>query len=225
MLTYGHAVRATLSAAGRTVWVWTLALRLRCRRRLRIGPRRGRFDCFAVFPRQPSLSERGIKDGVGEIYQRMFDRSELLTIGEHVSDVGGLFHEVLERWGRPGVIVADRWREGDLREVLQAVGFPFTALSLRGQGFKDGSEDVRAFQRAVLDGKVTPVESLLLRSALSEARIVVDPAGNQKLSKNTQGGRRLRARDDAAAAAILAVAEGTRRGNQPDQSERRLIVI
>ena len=32
-----------------------------------------------------------------------------------------------------------------------------------------------------------------------------DPAGNSKLAKGSEGGRRLRARDDAAAAAILAV--------------------
>ena len=38
---------------------------------------------------------------------------------------------------------------------------------------------------------------------MSEARVVSDPAGNWKLSKGGQGGRRLNARDDAAAAGIL----------------------
>ena len=33
----------------------------------------------------------------------------------------------------------------------------------------------------------------------------------RKLAKGAEGGRRMRARDDAAAAAILAVAEGVRR--------------
>ena len=62
-------------------------------------------------------------------------------------------------------------------------------------------EDVRIFRRACAEGKVTPTPSLLLRSAMSEARTVSDPAGNAKLSKGSQGGRRGRARDDAAAAA------------------------
>ena len=85
-------------------------------------------------------------------------------------------------------------------------------------GFQDGAADVRAFRRACADGKVTPTPSLLLRSAMSEARTVSDPAGNAKLSKGSQGGRRLRARDDAAAAAILAVAAGVR---QPVRAPRR----
>ena len=68
-------------------------------------------------------------------------------------------------------------------------------------------------------------KSLLLRSALAEARTVSDPAGNEKLSKKIgQGGRRMRARDDAAAAAILAVAEGVRRGERPAARAPRFFV-
>ena len=85
------------------------------------------------------------------------------------------------------------------------------ALVLRGQGYKDGGEDVRDFRRAFLSGDVTPVPSLLLTAAVSEARTIGDPAGNHKLAKSTQGGRRASARDDAAAAAILAVSLGARR--------------
>ena len=59
-------------------------------------------------------------------------------------------------------------------------------------------------------GEVTPLKSLMLASAMSVARVVMDPAGNSKLSKNAEGGRRVNARDDAAAAAILAVALATR---------------
>ena len=78
-------------------------------------------------------------------------------------------------------------------------------------GYRDGAaEDVRGFRRACADGRVAPVPLLLLRSAMAEARTVSDPTGNAKLSKGSQGGRRLRARDDAAAAAILAVRCGGR---------------
>ena len=79
-------------------------------------------------------------------------------------------------------------------------------------GYRDGAEDVRQFRRAVAEGKVTPVRSLLLTAAMSKARTVSDPAGNHKLSKHCEGGRRGLARDDAAAASILAVALGVRRG-------------
>ena len=73
----------------------------------------------------------------------------------------------------------------------------------------------RLFRRKVLDGEVTPVVSLLLRMAMREARTVSDPAGNSKLAKSSEGGRRLRARDDAAAASILAVAAGSRIVEEP----------
>ncbi len=84
-------------------------------------------------------------------------------------------------------------------------------------GFKDGSEDVRNFRKACLDGLVIPVESLLMRSAMSVARTVSDPAGNMKLAKAGEG-KRLGARDDAATAAILAVSSGT--GEPPRSGPR-----
>ena len=111
--------------------------------------------------------------------------------------------------------MADRWRESELRDAPDKACVPVAALVVRGMGFKDGAEDVRAFRRACADGKVTPAASLLLRSAMAEARTISDPAGNAKLSKGSQGGRRLRARDDAAAAAILAVAAGVRQPARP----------
>ena len=80
------------------------------------------------------------------------------------------------------------------------------------------AKTVRQFRRAAAEGRVVPVASLLLRSAMAEARTVGDPAGNHKLSKGSEGGRRMRARDDAAAAAILAVSAGTR---QPEAPPRR----
>ena len=45
---------------------------------------------------------------------------------------------------------------------------------------------------------------------MREATVVSDPAGNEKLSKTSEGGRRFRAKDDAVAAAILAVSAGVR---------------
>ena len=77
-------------------------------------------------------------------------------------------------------------------------------------GYRDGAEDVRGFRKACADRRVVPATSLLMRAAMSEARTVSDPAGNAKLAKNAQGGRRARARDDAAAAAVLAIAAGVR---------------
>ena len=178
-------------------------------------PQTGRLECLAAFPSEPSLADRGLRDGVGGLYLECARRGELLCLGQRAADVSALLATGLERFGRPSRIVSDRWREGELRDALDRAGVPMATFVTRGMGFRDGGEDVRDFRRACADGRVAPVESLLLRSAMGEARTISDPAGNSKLSKGSQGGRRLRARDDAAAAAILAVAAGTRRAEQP----------
>ena len=188
-------------------------------------PDTGRLEAVAAFPEHPSLAARGLADGVGNLYQKMHERGELIVAGRRVSDIGALLREALTRWSVPGIIVADRWREAELREHLERVDFPLTGLAVRGQGFRDGGEDVRLFRKAVLAGTVTPTRSLLLRAALLEARTVGDAAGNHKLAKATQGGRRAHARDDAAAASILAVAEGTRRAAMAPRGEPLKAII
>ena len=181
-------------------------------------PDTGRLEVLAAFPETPSLAERGLRDGVGKLYQDMERRDELIIAGGRVVSVEELLREALGRFGPPDAVAADRWREGELRDGLDLAGVPSSAFVSRGQGFKDGGEDVRAFRRACLTGRVVPVVSLLMRSAMREAVTIADPAGNEKLSKNTEGGRRSRARDDAAAAGILAVSVGSRRP-EPDTEE------
>ncbi len=171
-------------------------------------PQTGALRVLAAFPEEPSLAERGLADGVGRLYADCAKRGELLTLGRRAADVPALLAAALDRFGRPGRVVADRWREAELRDALDKAGIPPAAFEVRGMGYQDGGADVRAFKRACAEGKVAPLRSLLLRSAMSEARTVNDTADNAKLAKSTQGGRRLRARDDAAAAAVLAVAAG-----------------
>ena len=185
--------------------------------------RDGRLEALAVFPESPTLAARGLSDGVGSLYRRMHERGELVLAGRRVSDIPSLLAEVLARWGAPAAVVVDRWREAELRDALEAARFPTAALVVRGQGFKDGGEDVRDFRRAVLSDRVRPSGSLLLTAAMAEARVTSDPAGNSKLAKASQGGRRVRARDDAAAAAVLAVAAGWRQWHAAPRTARRPI--
>ena len=170
----------------------------------------GRLETIAAFPSEPGLLERGRADGVDDLYVRMSEHGELIQSGKHAVDLPEVLKMILKRWRAPACIIADRWKQRDLFEALDRVKFPRVPFVARGQGFKDGSEDVTNFRRACLSGYVAPIESLLLRAAMREARTVSDPARNEKLAKMSQGGRRQRARDDAAAAAILAVAEGYR---------------
>ena len=170
-------------------------------------PASGRLDAIACFPEQPSLRERGLHDGVGKLYVECAARGELLTLGRRAPDIVALCRAALKRFGRPSRVVADRERFTTLSDALHTV-VPGVQLVARGMGFLSGSEHVRVFRRGVLEGVVRPVVSLLLRSACASARVVYDPAGNAKLSKQSQGGRRARSRDDAIAAAILSVWSG-----------------
>ena len=173
-------------------------------------PESGLLEVLAAFPSIPSLSERGRHDGVGDAYTRMYERKELITTDGRTVAVSELLDAALARFGLPSAVAADRWRQGELMDAMDACGLSIELIP-RGQGFKDGSEDLRSFRTAVLDGRVKVAPSLLLRSALSGARVVSDPAGNSKLAKSGDGaGRKSRHRDDACAAAILAVATGAR---------------
>ncbi len=187
-------------------------------------PQTGRLEALAAFPREPNLAERGLRDGVGRLYLDCERRGELVCLGARSVPVAAILALALERFGRPVAVVSDRWREAELRDALDAAHIPPAAVEARGQGFLDGGEDVRAFRRACLESRVTPLPSLLLRAAMAEARVAVDAAANSKLAKNAQGGRRARARDDAAAAAILAVSAGYRQAAKPMRRAPRFFV-
>ena len=178
-------------------------------------PETSRLEVLSAFPNEPGLAERGLRDGVGRLYAEGARRGELVQVGGSAVDISELLQAAMERFGPPSALAADRWREAELRDALKKAGVPRAALSLRGQGFRDGAEDVRIYQRACLEGRVVPARSLILTSAMAEARVVMDASGNSKLAKGSEGGRRLRARDDAVAAAILAVATGARRAARP----------
>ena len=186
-------------------------------------PDTGRLEATAWFPGLPPLAERGLRDGVGAAYERMAERGELLTTRGRTVPVADVLRWCLEHWGRPAVVVGDRFKQSELEQALDDAGLS-VGVVWRGQGWKDGSADVSAFRRAVLDGRVSAPVSLLIRSALAEAVTVADASGNEKLAKQSEGGRRVRARDDVAAAMILAVAEGQRRAARPRKPRRWAVV-
>ena len=188
-------------------------------------PQCGRLEVLAAFPATPELAVRGRRDNVGGLYGRMAARGELVMLGARVVDVGALLGLAMARWGPPAVVVADRWREAELLQALEESGLPPGGLVSRGQGFRDGGEDVRAFRRAAVDGRLVTPPSLLMRSAMAEAVVQMDAAGNSKLAKGAQSGRRQAARDDAAAAAILAVAEGERIRAAEEHRPRRGVYL
>ena len=170
-------------------------------------PHTGRLECLGAFPTQPGLSDRGAADGVSHRYVEMAERGELVTMGETTVPVGRFMSEIVAKLdGQPvAAIVGDRFRHAEFLEALRDGGLDRVPGVWRGMGWKDGSEDCERFRRAVFEGKVKAVPSLLLRSAFADAITLVDPAGNHKLASGRSKGR-----IDPAAATVLAVAQGAR---------------
>lgn len=104
-----------------------------------------------------------------------------------------------------GVMVSsvqfDRWRIRELRSAAERTGFAQDATWAEvGQGFRDFSPRVEAFETYLLQGKIRHGAHPLLNMAAANAVAVSDPAGNRKLdkAKTTQ-------RIDPIVAAVMAV--------------------
>ena len=185
-------------------------------------PQTHRLEGFVACGHNPPLSERAIADGVSGVYETMRDRNELVLIDDRVVPIGPFLQEAMRRYGRPQAIAADRYRDGELEQAVRNDRLHLPEPTWRGQGYRDGSIDVRAFRTAVLSDKVVAPVSMAMRAALSEAKTVTDMgAANEKLAKRGEGQHRRRGRDDLAAAIILAIAEGSRREADTPKSRGR----
>lgn len=179
-------------------------------------PDTGRLEALGTFPGAPSLLDRGQVDGVAGRYVEMANRGELITMGDRTVPVSPWLVEVMRRVVDAPVaaLAMDRYKQSELSEAIHRAGIR-TPLVWRGQGFRDGGEDVERFRRAAYDGRVKAAPSLLLRSAFADAVCLKDPANNLKLAKARSMGR-----IDAAAAAVLAVAQGARIAGRPKARAR-----
>lgn len=146
---------------------------------------------FGVFPTTPSLSERGLRDGVGERYVTAHRRGELETAGTRVSDVSRLLERAVEEVGssQVAVVTGDRYRRSEFVEVMEASGLCWP-LDLRafGKG-PDGSHNVLSFQRLVNKHELRTPVSLLLENAIYQSLILYDQNGNPSLDRSRQKGR------------------------------------
>lgn len=175
-------------------------------------PVTGRLECVGAFPSQPGLADRGASDGVSGRYVEMADRGELRTMGDTTVPVDRFLADVVAMLDgqAPAAIVGDRFRHAEFVEALRGAGLDRVLCVWRGMGWRDGSEDVERFRRALFEARIRTTPSLLLRSAFSDAITLVDPAGNHKLVRGRSTGR-----IDAAAATVIAVAQGVRMMGQP----------
>ena len=149
----------------------------------------------------------------------MAGRGELLTYGANVVPVHQFINAMLAKLGGYPVaaLCCDRFRQSELVEALGKTAMRIIP-TWRGQGWAQSGEDTERFRQFVFDQRVRARPSLLLRSALADAVVLVDPTGSAKIAK-----ARSLARVDAAAAAVLAVAEGSRILGRGEKKPARMV--
>ncbi|MEO1107230.1 MAG: terminase TerL endonuclease subunit [Pseudomonadota bacterium] len=179
-------------------------------------PATGRLECLGTFPSMPNLLDRGQTDGVSGRYVEMQERGELSVLGDKTVPVATWLLEVIRHVEDQPILALtmDRYKQAELGEAIARAGIR-APLVWRGQGFRDGGEDAERFRRASFDGQVKAKPSLLLRSAFADTVCLRDPANNIKIAKARSTGR-----IDAAAASVLAVAQGARVAAQPQTKAR-----
>lgn len=101
-------------------------------------------------------------------------------------------------------IGSDRWCLADFNAVCDREGISLP-MSPIGMGFKDQSPAITAFETTVLQGSLRHGGNPLLRWAVANAALDMDPAGNRKLSK-----QRSRGRIDPLVSGVVAVALAAR---------------
>ena len=185
-------------------------------------PGTGALECIGVFPERPTLQARGVEDSVGDLYVQMAERGELLTLGGRVPDVALMLDEARDLWGTPVAVAADNFKRRELADAVEGTGFRCRRFVFR-KGLGDWFEDLRSFRAAVLEREVEVARSLLLRSALREARVKVSGQGS-RLARKAEAGRRERGRDDPIVASLLAVSLGRKMKRQPQRRSGRVLV-
>ena len=119
-----------------------------------VWPDTARMEVYAAFADTPNLLDRGVADGVGDLYARMHERGELVTYAGRVVPPGQFLKDCAARLAGERVLAAgaDRFRRAAVITALDAAGIRWP-MAWRGQGasaMADGSADVRAFQNWVL---------------------------------------------------------------------------
>ena len=160
----------------------------------------GRIEAFALAPGLPSLEDQERRDHVpAHLYRKLFNDGLLLVDeGLRAQRLATLWDEILNRWGFPTLLIADRFRETDL---LDAIGEQ-APLESRVWRWSEASQDVRALRRYTLDGPFNiGAGADLIEASLAVTQVVNDDAGNTRMTKR---GSNNTGRDDICAAWMLA---------------------
>ena len=161
----------------------------------------GRVEARAVAPGIPDLDEQERRDRVpAGSYQRLFDMGQLdVAEGLRVQPPSLLWDMIRETWGKPLMVVLDRFRLAEFEDAVKRGA----RLEPRVSRWSESSFDIRALRQMALDGPlaVDADSQALLATSLAQAMVKSDDAGNTRLVKK---GHNNTSRDDVATALTLA---------------------
>ena len=171
----------------------------------------GRVEALAVAPGIPGIADQEDRDSVARgTYGRLLDTGRLrLAHGLRVQPPAALFEAITQEWGAAELIVCDRFRLGELRDVVNG-----TTIIPRVSRWSEAGFDIRAVRQLAVDGPLCIEEQSrpLLAASLSVAMVKNDDQGNTRLTKKSSNNT---ARDDVAAALVLAAGVYQRARAQP----------
>ncbi len=172
----------------------------------------GRCAALAVAPGEPSLEAQEKRDRAPAGVYRELEESGALTVadGLRVPPPGMLWRAVTESWGLPSRIICDRFRHPELVDTVAGA----CPIEPRVTRWSECAADVRALRKIMSDGplSIERESRLLIAAALMFATVRNDDAGNCRLVKR---GTNNTARDDVAAALVLAAGAWERERTRP----------
>ena len=181
----------------------------------------GRTEAIAVAPGVPSLDMQEKRDIVpAGTYKRLADRGVLRCAeGLRVPPASMLVDWIRELWGIPYAVICDRFRLDDLRDC--SLPCP---LESRVSRWSESGHDIRALRKSARDGPLSceKASDPLILWSLTAAMVKNDDAGGTRLVKRDPSNNS--ARDDTAAAMVLAAGAAVRRpAPQPGRQRFRIV--
>ena len=172
----------------------------------------GLVEALAVAPGIPSLEDQEKRDRAASgTYTKLYEMGQLqIAEGLRVQPPAQLWEMILEIWGRPQLLVCDRFRLAELEDAVKNQ----VRLEPRISRWSDAAFDIRSLRQMALDGplSVDKGSRALLETSLSAAMVKSDDQGNTRLVKK---GTQNASRDDVAAALVLACGAVARKSEPP----------
>ena len=183
--------------------------------------RTGRMEALAVAPGIPDLAAQEKRDRVPSGTYQAIQRTGKLRLAEglRVQLPSQLHAAARDEWGPAEVIFTDRFALNQLRDCVNG-----TPVVPRVPRWSEASEDIRALRKIAADGPLSCEESsrLLVAASLAAAMVKNDKQGSVRMEK--RDGSNNTARDDVAAAMVLAAGAFVRAASRPPARIRSMVV-